>query len=134
MHTTAAPNGWSGRQPRPVVAKNAAVERLFTRCRVVARASSPQQTAAATAEKSATTLQHPVWSSYVSRRINIELALEEAVEGARKGHQTDWDPDLAVVFLSSCYAQEYTALVGLLRSKVPSLKHIVGSTVGWGRC
>jgi small ligand-binding sensory domain FIST len=65
----------------------------------------------------------------VSRRINIELALEEAIEGARRGQAEDWEPELAIVFLSSAYVQEYGSLVSLLRRKVPSLKYITGSTV-----
>lgn len=65
----------------------------------------------------------------MSRRINIELALEEAIEGARKGQAKGWEPELAIVFLSSAYVQEYSQLIGLLRSKVPSLKLITGSTV-----
>jgi hypothetical protein len=65
----------------------------------------------------------------VSRRVNIELAIEEAIEGARKGLAEDWEPELAVVFLSSAYVQEYGSLVVTLRSKLPSLKYIAGSTV-----
>lgn len=68
------------------------------------------------------------WSSCVSRRVNMELAVEEAVEGARAGHPEDWEPELALVFLSSAYVAEYRSLVELLRSKVPSLRIITGST------
>jgi hypothetical protein len=71
----------------------------------------------------------PAWASFVSRRINIELAIEEAIEGAKIGQSEGWEPELAVVFLSSAYVQEYASLISLLRSKVPSLTHIVGSTV-----
>lgn len=58
----------------------------------------------------------------------MELAVEEAVEGARAGHPEAWEPELAIVFLSSAYVAEYRSLVDLLRSKVPSLRIITGST------
>jgi deleted-in-malignant-brain-tumors protein 1 len=70
------------------------------------------------------------WSSNVSRRINLDLAVEEAVAGALSREAAGWDPQLAIVFLSSAYVAEYDQLVELLRQKVPSLKHIFGSTVG----
>jgi hypothetical protein len=86
----------------------------------------PAQSAAAQAAVPTTA---PSWASFVSRRINIELALEEAIEGAKNGQSEGWEPELAVVFLSSAYVEEYASLISLLRSKVPSLKHVVGSTV-----
>lgn len=58
----------------------------------------------------------------------MELAVEEAIEGARAGHPEDWEPELAIVFLSSAYVAEYRSLVDLLRSKLPSLRIITGST------
>jgi hypothetical protein len=101
------------------------------RFRVLCAAQSTHaQSAAARQQQAAVpTTTSPTWSSFVSRRINIELAIEEAIEGARKGLAEDWEPELAVVFLSSAYVQEYGSLVDTLRSKLPSLKYIAGSTV-----
>jgi hypothetical protein len=101
-----------------------------SRCRVVAQSQSTHQGQSAAAAALPTTANRgPTWSSFVSRRINIELALEEAIEGSRRGQAEDWEPELAVAFLSSAYVQEYGSLISLLRSKVPSLKYITGSTV-----
>jgi len=99
-----------------------------TSFRTVCASQSAQAPAAA-----AVPTTHPTWSSHVSRRINLELAIEEAIEGARKGQAEDWEPELAIVFLSSAYVQEYASLISLLRSKVPSLKHIIGSSVRFMR-
>lgn len=111
--------------------------RTIRRYRVV-RASSQQSTeqeqSAAAELAAAVPATTPSWSSCVSRRINIELAIEEAIEGASKGKPEHWEPELAVVFLSSAYVQEYGSLISLLRSKVPSLKYIAGSTVSNPNC
>lgn len=69
------------------------------------------------------------WSSYVSRRINLDLAIDEAVAGALRHREQQWGPELAIVFLSSAYVAEYGQLVQQLRAKIPSLKYIFGSTV-----
>jgi small ligand-binding sensory domain FIST len=60
----------------------------------------------------------------------LDLAVEEAVAGALNSKSAGWEPELAIVFLSSAYVREYDQLVELLRQKVPSLKHVFGSTVG----
>lgn len=70
------------------------------------------------------------WSSNISRRINLDLAVEEAVTGALSSQAAGWEPELAIVFLSSAYVSEYDQLVELLQQNVPSLQHIFGSTVG----
>jgi small ligand-binding sensory domain FIST len=72
-----------------------------------------------------------VWSSFVSRRINLELAVEEAVEKALASQPPGWQPELGVVFVSSAYASEYGALLRLLRARVPSLQRIIGSSVSF---
>ena len=127
MHTHRLPANSCHRQcPARVIHGG---NRISSRRAVVVRASQPatQHHAAAAAEEAAVPTTQ--WSSYVSRRINLELALDEAIEGARQGHADDWQPELAVVFISSSYVQEYGSLISLLRNKVPSLKHITGCTV-----
>lgn len=94
----------------------------------VVRASQQQQSS--TAVPSAAAAGSFQWSSNVSRRINLDLAIEEAVAGALSSKAAGWEPELAIVFLSSAYVAEYDQLVQLLRQRVPSLKHIFGSTVG----
>jgi len=64
----------------------------------------------------------------LQRRINLDLAVEEAVSCALKDQQ--WHPELAIVFISSAYVAEYDQLISELRAAVPSLKYIVGSSVG----
>ena len=65
---------------------------------------------------------------HLQRRINLDLAVEEAVSCALKDQQ--WHPELAIVFISSAYVAEYDQLISELRAAVPSLKYIVGSSVG----
>jgi hypothetical protein len=93
----------------------------------VVRASQQQQSS--TAAPSVAAPGSFQWSSNISRRINLDLAIEEAVAGALSSKATGWEPELAIVFLSSAYVAEYDQLVKLLRHRVPSLKHIFGSTV-----
>jgi hypothetical protein len=94
----------------------------------VVRASQQQQSSTAVPSTATSGSFH--WSSNVSRRINLDLAVEEAVAGALNSRSAGWEPELAIVFLSSAYVREYDQLVELLRQKVPSLKHVFGSTVG----
>jgi hypothetical protein len=93
----------------------------------VVRASQQQQSS--TAVPSVAAPGSFQWSSNISRRINLDLAVEEAVSGALSNQATGWEPELAVVFLSSAYVAEYDQLVDLLRQRVPSLKHVFGSSV-----
>lgn len=72
--------------------------------------------------------QQPFWSCCVSRRINLELAVEEAVAGALR-EAPQQQPELAIVFVSSAYTAEYSSVVEQLRAAVPSLTYIVGSSV-----
>jgi hypothetical protein len=73
------------------------------------------------------------WSSYVSRRINLDLAVEEAVEEVLKDFQPDTPATVAVVFLSSAFVGEYDQVVAELRKRLPSLKVVWGSTVSASR-
>lgn len=125
-HTIPFSSGTAFQHSRQTNAVRVLKRRNQTPSRTICASQSAQAPAAAAAAGPTT---HPTWSSYVSRRINLELAIEETVEGARKGQAEDWEPELAVVFLSSAYVQEYASLISLLRSKVPSLKYIVGSSV-----
>lgn len=75
----------------------------------------------------------PLWTSHLTRRINLDLAVEEAVEQALAQCPGSAAPELALVFVSSAYASEYNVLVPELRKRLPSLKLVVGCTVGHGR-
>ena len=109
----------------------------FARSRIRASANNVnkrirlQCSCSSTAADAATVSKPPAWSSHVSRRINLDLAIEEAVAGAHKQLCSDSaaEPQLAVVFVSSAYAQDYDQVVPQLRKRLPSLKFIFGSTV-----
>lgn len=73
------------------------------------------------------------WSSYVSRRINLDLAVEEAVEEVLKDFQPETPATVAIVFLSSAFVGEYDQVVAELRKRLPSLKVVWGSTVSASR-
>lgn len=81
------------------------------------------------------------WRTRVSRRINLELALEECVQATLPPQPTASSssgggddaaaapqPDIAIVFCSTTYHQDYERLVAMLRQRVPSLRHVFGCT------
>lgn len=72
-----------------------------------------------------------LWTSHVSKRINLSIAIEDAVSTAQSKFQTGQQPDVAIVFVSSAYADQYERVVPLLREHLPSLKYVFG-TSGFG--
>jgi len=79
------------------------------------------------------TTQAYFWGSGMSRSLNLELALDQACAQAlsTSAPENDVAPDLAIVFISSAYAEQYEQVVPILRARLPSIKHIVGCT-GFG--
>ncbi|KAF8063849.1 hypothetical protein HT031_003706 [Scenedesmus sp. PABB004] len=113
----------------------ARAQRLRQRCSG-SSSSGAQQAGAAAAEEQAAGAAAPcapssgiMWSSHVSRRINADLAIEEAVAGALAAAPPGCAPELAIVFVSSAYVAEYGDIVALLRKRLPSLRHVFGSSV-----
>eukprot|EP00891_Asterochloris_glomerata_P008257 jgi/Astpho2/8257/fgenesh1_pg.00122_%23_30_t len=70
------------------------------------------------------------WATFVSRHGNIWTAVEEASQGALSGFgpESGPEPTLAMLFCSSSYAIEFDRVVPTLRTRFPSLRHIVGCT------
>ncbi|KIZ02656.1 hypothetical protein MNEG_5306 [Monoraphidium neglectum] len=70
------------------------------------------------------------WATAVSRRVNLDLALTEAVEAALNSSGRP-EPEVAFVFASSAYGRALDLLVPLLRRLLPSARAVVGCT-GFG--
>ncbi len=73
--------------------------------------------------------ERPTWASHVSRRINLALAVEEAVAGALARGPPGWAPTLVLAFVSSAYSAELPSMLELLRNHLPSVTSVFGSTV-----
>jgi small ligand-binding sensory domain FIST len=57
------------------------------------------------------------WVSALSTRPSLESALKEVVEQADR--DLEGQPDLALIFISSAFASEYSRLMPLLRELLP---------------
>lgn len=70
------------------------------------------------------------WATNVSRHGNVYFAIDETSQAclASLGDSAA-EPTVALLFASSSYSVEFDRIVPVLRSKVPSLQHIVGCTV-----
>lgn len=70
------------------------------------------------------------WATNVSRHGNVYFAIDETSQAclASLGDSAA-EPTVALFFASSSYSVEFDRLVPVLRSKVPSLQHIIGCTV-----
>ena len=69
------------------------------------------------------------WGSYLSRLPKLELAAREAVDNILAAIGPDAEPQLAIVFVTADFGEEFDAVVPLLRRLVPSLKHVIGCSV-----
>lgn len=70
------------------------------------------------------------WATNVSRHGNVYFAIDETSQACRANFgDPAAEPTVAVVFASSSYSVEFDRIIPVLRSKVPSLQHIVGCTV-----
>lgn len=78
-----------------------------------------------------TTTSEIRWGSCIVKQdtCNLPAAVNEAVKNILDSIGHDSEPELAMVFISSVYGQEFEDLVPLLREKIPSLKHIFGCSV-----
>lgn len=70
------------------------------------------------------------WATNVSRHGNVYFAIDETSQAclASLGDSAA-EPTVALFFASSSYSVEFDRIVPVLRSKVPSLQHIIGCTV-----
>lgn len=67
------------------------------------------------------------WTSAISTRASLEAAVEEVVSELQSGFEAT--PDLAMVFISSAFASEYSRLLPLLHEAM-DLPHLVGCSGG----
>lgn len=71
------------------------------------------------------------WATNVSRHGNVYYAIDETTQACRASFgDPDTEPTVALVFASSSYSVEFDRIIPVLRSKVPSLQHVIGCTVG----
>ena len=70
------------------------------------------------------------WATNVSRHGNVYFAIDETSQAcvASMGDSAA-EPTVALFFASSSYSVEFDRIIPVLRSKVPSLQHIIGCTV-----
>jgi hypothetical protein len=69
------------------------------------------------------------WGSFLSRKEFIDDAVAEAVSSILLNIGKDAQPNIALVFVSSAYGQQYDRVVPALRELVPSLQCIYGCSV-----
>lgn len=72
------------------------------------------------------------WKSHISSSPTLKLSIDDCITEIiprRKARTVPVQPTLAIVFVSSAYADSYWQLVPLLRQRLPSLKTIVGCSV-----
>lgn len=71
------------------------------------------------------------WATNVSRHGNVYYAIDETSQACHASFgDPAIEPTVALVFASSSYSVEFDRIIPVLRSKVPSLQHIIGCTVG----
>lgn len=72
------------------------------------------------------------WATNVSRHGNVYFAVDETSQAclASMGDSAA-EPTVALIFASSSYSVEFDRIIPVLRSKVPSLQHIIGCTVSF---
>ncbi len=95
-------------------------------------AKRPTVRASAQAERVDGLVQHNgfEWATNVSRHGNVYFAIDETSQACRAGMSNNSpDPTVALFFASSSYSVEFDRIIPVLRSKVPSLQHIIGCTV-----
>ena len=83
-------------------------------------------------ERAATPVEHNgfEWATNVSRHGNVYFAIDETSQAcAASMSSLSAEPTVALLFASSSYSVEFDRIIPVLRSKVPSLQHIIGCTV-----
>ena len=68
------------------------------------------------------------WQTHLSSKTDFAEALEEVIEGCT-GRLGSEQPHLALIFVSSAFADQYHEIVPELRKRVPSLAEVVGCSV-----
>lgn len=69
------------------------------------------------------------WGSFLSNKPTVPSAIAEAVKAITSSVAGDFEPDLALVFVSSGYGPDLDNVVSELRKQAPSLQNIFGCTV-----
>lgn len=68
------------------------------------------------------------WANALSTRASLEAALNEAIEQAER--ELDGAASLALIFISSAFASEYSRVIPLLREKLKSQPQVIGCSGG----
>ncbi|KAL6760952.1 FIST N domain-containing protein [Haematococcus lacustris] len=71
------------------------------------------------------------WGTFLSKRAQLDDAIDEAVKKIQASFGVGAAPDLAIVMVSSVHGPRFNSIVPLLRKKLPSLTHIFGCS-GYG--
>ena len=97
-----------------------------------ARRSPARARSSAQTEQPATPVQQHgfEWATNVSRHGNVYFAIDETTQACKASmRDSSSEPTVALFFASSSYSVEFDRIIPVLRSKVPSLQHIIGCTV-----
>lgn len=100
--------------------------------RLDVRQKSVRVCASAQTERDETLVHHNgfEWATNVSRHGNVYFAIDETSQACTASmHSSSGDPTVALFFAASSYSVEFDRIIPVLRSKVPSLQHIIGCTV-----
>ncbi|KAG2450418.1 hypothetical protein HYH02_004920 [Chlamydomonas schloesseri] len=73
----------------------------------------------------------PYWRTHISRKPVLLQALYECLAGIKAGGPLPEQVDLAMVYVSSAYEQDFPLLVEALKQQVPGLRNVFGCT-GFG--
>ena len=92
------------------------------------RASSAQPSKGPSQELKRAAVPTNLWQTHLSSKMDFTEALEAVVEGC-SGRLGSEQPHLALIFVSSAFADEYHKIVPELRQRLPSLTEIVGCSV-----
>ncbi|KAG2486907.1 hypothetical protein HYH03_014406 [Edaphochlamys debaryana] len=99
----------------------------FAGRRVACAAANPDAAAPATAPQPAP----PFWRTHISRKPTLLQSLFDAIAAIRKQGPIPDRLDLAMVYVSSAYEQDYAYLVDALRAELPGLRNVFGCS-GYG--
>ncbi len=97
-------------------------------CRLIKQRTLAQQSQAQSSDTDQVATPVNSWQTHLSSNANFAEALQEVIEGC-SGRLGAHEPQLALIFVSSAFADQYHEIVPELRKRLPSLTEIAGCSV-----
>ena len=95
-----------------------------------------QGTSTARVASTVATSTEPIqWGCYLSRKAILADAVDECIAQVTQAMRADpqwpgeFQPELAIIFISSAYGREFDSLIPMLTERLPSLKTVFGCSV-----